>query len=76
MIPMPTNPVVVLLVDRNTGVVMNDRNNIGNDLKIVTTHTQADFASAAAGVPYIAGSEAIMSVGRQPLNGNAHKAKK
>ena len=76
MTPMPVNPVVVLLVDPITGVVMNDRNNIGNDLKIVTTHNQAEFIAKSAGVPYIAESEEIVSVGRQPLNGNAHKTKK
>lgn len=51
MTPMPVNPIVVLLVNES-GTVLNDRNNIGNDLKVVTTHSQAEFDAAGAGVPY------------------------
>jgi len=67
MTPMPINPAVVLLVDRNTGAVMNERNNIGNDLKLVTTHTQADFNEAASGVPYLGGTESMYDAHRQTL---------
>jgi len=51
MTPMPVNPIVVLQFDAN-GRIVNERNNIGNDLKIVVVAPNADFNGEAAGVPY------------------------
>jgi hypothetical protein len=51
MTPMPSNPVVVLLVSK-TGETLNDKNNIGDDLKIVTCYDKATFDIKSAGVPY------------------------
>ncbi len=68
MTPMPANPIVVLLVNE-CGTVVNDRNNIGNDLKIVSTTTQKEFDEASAGIPYIGGSERSVAANRQTLAG-------
>jgi len=51
MTPMPLNPKVVLLVDKE-GTVLDDRNNIGNDVTYVITHYRYVFELESAGVPY------------------------
>ena len=49
---MPSNPIVVIRVTSN-GSVEDNRNNIGNDLKIVVVWDKATFAEESAGIPYI-----------------------
>jgi len=65
MIPMPTNPKIVVLA--NNGSVIRERNNLGNDLEVVVTHSHEEFQKAAAGIPYVAGTEAINESTRQSL---------
>ena len=62
---MPTKPVIVVLVNNNS--VVRERNNLGNDLEVVVTHTLAEFEKASAGVPYVAGTEALHESTRQAL---------
>ncbi len=52
MTPMPVNPIIVVQVDPMTGVVIDNRNNIGNDLRIVVTESKEAFDREALGVPY------------------------
>jgi hypothetical protein len=51
MIPMPVNSKVVLYVNKY-GLVVGNRNNLGNDLEIVVTRSPEEFDEAAKGVPY------------------------
>lgn len=48
---MPVNPIVVLRVNK-WGDVTNDRNNIGDDLKIIVCQDTTEFENRAAGMPY------------------------
>ena len=48
---MPVNPIVVLLVEPD-GTVTANRNNLGNDLKIVVTNNVTAFYEAQRGIPY------------------------
>lgn len=48
---MPVNPIVVIRVDPN-GNVIDNRNNLGNDLRIVVVKDEATFIDESAGIPY------------------------
>jgi hypothetical protein len=52
MTPLPDNPIIVLRVTKD-GSVEDNRNNIGNDLKIVVVWDKTTFAEESAGVPYV-----------------------
>lgn len=51
MTPMPINPILVLRVT-DRGFVIDNRNNIGNDLRIVVVKDEATFIDESAGIPY------------------------
>jgi hypothetical protein len=51
MIPMPTKPKVVVLINVD-GVLVDNRNNLGNDLEIVQTFDRVGFENESRGVPY------------------------
>jgi hypothetical protein len=51
MIPKTENPTVVIRITSD-GVLVTDRNNIGDDLAIVVARTDEEFAEKSAGIPY------------------------
>lgn len=56
MTPLPANTVIVLHIAPN-GAVIDNRNNIGNDLRIVVTRDEPTFDEEAAGIPYTGKTE-------------------
>ena len=49
---MPVNPIVVIRVDPN-GNVIDNRNNLGNDLRIVVVKDEGTFNEESAGWAYV-----------------------
>lgn len=48
---MPVNPIIVLRIGL-TGTVTDNRNNIGNDLRIVVVTDDKTYQEESAGIPY------------------------
>jgi len=55
MIPMPENPVVVILLDERD-MVVGSASNISSNLRIQVTHSQRVFDSLALGKSYKVGA--------------------
>lgn len=51
MIPIPYNPIIVLRVTSHGEVIAN-RNNLGNDLRIVVVTDDKTYQEESAGIPY------------------------